>query len=473
MAPVVAPGAASGYQRLSLWWEAIPAPLPTRPALSEDLDVDVCIVGAGFTGLWTAHALVHADASLRVAVLEREVAGFGASGRNGGWCSALFATSDAALARQHGLDAMRAMRRAMQDTVDVVGASATSDGIDCQFAKGGSVDLVRSEAQRARALAQVDEARALGFGEDDLRWLGADETRELIGAAGAIGSTFTPHCAVVQPALLARGLADAVERYGVRVYEHTEVVDIQPGQAGDRPWVTTSGGTVRADFVVRATEAWTPTLPGLERALVPVYSLMVATEPLGADFWSRAGLKRRATFADHRHMIIYGQRTADGRIAFGGRGAPYHYGSRVRAAFDDEPAVHAVLRRTLTDLFPELADARFTHAWGGPLGIPRDWHSSVGLDRATGVAWAGGYVGDGVATSNLAGRTLADLITGAVTPLTELPWVGHVSPRWEPEPLRWLGVNAGLWAMRLADRAETRRGRRSRVGDAMGRLLGR
>jgi glycine/D-amino acid oxidase-like deaminating enzyme len=472
VAPPVAPAAASGYQRLSLWWEAVPVPLPPRPALTEDLDVDVCIVGAGFTGLWTAHALSLADPSLRVAVLEREVAGFGASGRNGGWCSALFATSDAALARQHGLEAMRAMRRAMQETVDVVGAAAASEDIDCQFAKGGSVDLVRSEAQQVRAMAEVDEARALGFGEDDVRWLGPDETRHLIGAAGTLGATFTPHCAVLQPALLARGLAAAAERRGVRVHEHTEVLDIRPGDAGARPSVVTRGGTVRADVVVRATEAWTPSLPGLHRSIVPVYSLMVATEPLGADFWDEAGLDSRATFADHRHMIIYGQRTADGRIAFGGRGAPYHYGSTVRAAFDTEPAVHALLRQTLTELFPDLAGARFTHAWGGPLGIPRDWHSSVGLDRVTGMAWAGGYVGDGVATTNLAGRTLADLIAGADTPLTRLPWVGHRSRNWEPEPLRWLGVNAGLWTMKLADRSEARRGRPSKVAGAMGRLLG-
>jgi glycine/D-amino acid oxidase-like deaminating enzyme len=472
VAPAVTPGAASGYQRLSLWWEGIPVPLPRRPALAEDLDVDVCIVGAGFTGLWTAHSLALADPTLRIAVLEREVAGFGASGRNGGWCSALFATSDAALARQHGVEAMRAMRRAMQETVDIVGASAASEGIDCRFVKGGSIDLVRSDAQRARAIDRVDESRALGFGEDDLRWLGPDEIRQVIGASGALGATFTPHCAVVQPALLARGLAEAVERHGVRVYEHTEVLALQAGEAGDRPSAITRGGTVRAEFVVRATEAWTPTLPGLERAIVPVYSLMVATEPLSPAFWSRAGLDGRPTFTDYRHMIIYGQRTADDRIAFGGRGAPYHYGSTISPSFDSEPAVHALLRETLAELFPEVADARFTHAWGGPLGIPRDWHSSVGLDRATGLAWAGGYVGDGVSTTNLAGRTLADLITGAETPLTRLPWVDHVSPRWEPEPLRWLGVNAGLWTMRLADRSEARHGRPSRVAATMGRLLG-
>jgi glycine/D-amino acid oxidase-like deaminating enzyme len=468
----IAEGAASGYQRLSLWWEAIPVPLPPRPALTEDLDVDVCIVGAGFTGLWTAHALALAEPSLRVVVLEREVAGFGASGRNGGWCSALFATSDAALARQHGLEAMRAMRRAMQETVDVVGASAAGEGIDCQFVKGGSVDLVRSEAQRARAMAELDEARSLGFGEEDVRWIGPNETRAMIGAAGTLGATFTPHCAVVQPALLARGLAEAVERHGVQIYEHTEVLAIEAGEAGDRPSARTSGGTVRAEFVVRATEAWTASLPGLGRALVPVYSLMVATEPLGAAFWAQAGLESRATFADHRHMIIYGQRTADDRIAFGGRGAPYHFGSTISASFDSEPSVHALLRQTLAELFPEVAEARFTHAWGGPLGIPRDWHSSVGLDRATGLAWAGGYVGDGVSTTNLAGRTLADLIAGADTPLTRLPWVGHRSPRWEPEPLRWLGVNAGLWSMKLADRSETRSGRPSRLAGAMGHLLG-
>jgi glycine/D-amino acid oxidase-like deaminating enzyme len=199
---------------------------------------------------------------------------------------------------------------------------------------------------------------------------------------------------------------------------------------------------------------------------------MVATEPLSDEFWASAGLDQRTTFADYRHMIIYGQRTADGRIAFGGRGAPYHFGSNVRSSFDVEPDVHELLRQTLRDLFPALGSARFTHAWGGPLGIPRDWHSSVGLDRESGLAWAGGYVGDGVSTTNLAGRTLADLITGADSDLTHLPWVGHLSRQWEHEPLRWLGVNAGLWTMKLADRAEGRTGRPSRLAAGMGRLLG-
>jgi glycine/D-amino acid oxidase-like deaminating enzyme len=471
VAPAVAPptGQGTDYRDLSLWWDAVPFPLPARPALSGDEQVDVCIVGAGFTGLWTAHALACADPHLRIAVLEREVAGFGASGRNGGWCSALFATSDGALARRYGRPAMTAMRRAMERTVDAVGSTADAEGIDCHFAKGGSVDVVRSETQRARAQAEIETARGHGFDEDDLRWLDQAETIGLIGMEGALGSTFTPHCAALQPALLARGLADAVERRGVSLYEHSEVTDIRPGSNGTGPSVRTRGGTVSAEVVVRAVEAWTPTLPGHKRTLVPVYSLMVATEPLDDAFWDQAGLHSRPTFADYRHMIIYGQRTADGRLAFGGRGAPYHFGSTVRPSFDTEPGVHALLRETLVELFPALASVRFSHAWGGPLAIPRDWHSAVGLDRSSGIAWAGGYVGDGVSTTNLAGRTLADLITGADSELVHLPWVDHAWRPWEPEPLRWLGVNAGLWTMKLADRSETRHGRPSRLAARLGR----
>jgi glycine/D-amino acid oxidase-like deaminating enzyme len=318
----------------------------------------------------------------------------------------------------------------------------------------------------------VDEARSLGFGEEDLRWLDAGEAESVVAMSGTLGATFTPHCAAIQPALLARGLAEAVERHGVAVYEHTEVIDIVAGGTGRRPAVRTTAGTVKAEVVVRALEAWTPTLPGEKRTLVPVYSLMVATEPLDDAFWEAAGLTGRATFTDFRHMIIYGQRTADNRIAFGGRGAPYHFGSNIRPSFDSTPAVHTLLRQTLIDLFPALDASQFTHAWGGPLGIPRDWHSSVGFDRRSGVAWAGGYVGDGVATTNLAGRTLADLITGSDTDLTHLPWVNHRSRAWEPEPLRWLGVNAGLWTMKLADHTEERKGHPSALATRMERLLG-
>ncbi len=454
------------YRSLSFWHDTAPGTLAPGDPLPGDLDADVVIVGAGFTGLWTAYYLARRDPALRVVVCEREIAGYGASGRNGGWCSALFPASLAKLARMSNRDGAIAMQRAMHATVDEVGTAAAAEGIDCHWAKGGTVILARTPVQLERAKAEVEEAREFGFGDEDLRLLSADEARSLAGASQVLGGTFTPHCAAIHPARLARGLLEAVRRAGVSVYERTPVLELSPGR------VVTASGTVRARHVIRATEGYTPGLPGYQRRVVPVYSMMIATEPLPDAAWDEIGLTDRPTFGDLRHLIIYGQRTADGRLAFGGRGAPYHFGSAVRPSYDLEPAVFAALRRTLSELFPAVRDARVTHHWGGPIGVPRDWCASVGLDRSTGLGWAGGYVGDGVSTTNLAGRTLADLITGTDSEITRLPWVDHRSPDWEPEPLRWLGLNAGLQVMSLADREEARSGRPSRLAGFMGRFLG-
>ncbi|MEU4639128.1 FAD-dependent oxidoreductase [Micromonospora sp. NPDC023814] len=455
------------YQDLSYWLSTVDEPLTPRPPLTGDAEADVVIVGAGYTGLWTAYYLAVADPTLRITVLEAQVAGYGASGRNGGWCSALFPTSLPALARRHGRDAAIAMQRAMHATVAEVGRVVAAEGIDCDWAYGGTVVLARTGPQLDRARAAVAEARAYGLGPEDLALLDADEATARCAADGVRGGTYTPHCAAVHPARLVRGLARAVERRGVTIHEGTRVTRIRPGAA------VTLAGTVRAPVVVRATEGYTPGLPGQRRAVAPVYSLMVATAPLPAATWARIGLAERETFSDHRHVIVYGQRTADDRLAFGGRGAPYHFGSRVSPGHDREPAVFAALRRTLGELFPVLGpDVPVTHTWGGPLGVARDWAASVGFDRADGLAWAGGYVGDGVGTSNLAGRTLADLIRGERTDLTALPWVNHRSPKWEPEPLRWLAVNAGLRLMFSADAAENRTDRPARRATLLTRLLG-
>jgi glycine/D-amino acid oxidase-like deaminating enzyme len=428
--------------------------------------VDVAVVGGGFTGLWTAYYLMRADPSLRVVVLEAETVGFGASGRNGGWCSALFPSSLGALAALPGSspDAALAQHEAMRATVDEVLAVCADEGIDARARKGGTVSLARSPAQWARARAEVADART--WGRDDLRLLSRDEAVGMLAATDVVGGLYTADCAAVHPGRLVRGLADAVERHGGTVHEDTRVHFLGAGRA------ETAHGTVRAEVVVRATEGYTAALPGARRALAPVYSLVVATEPLPSEVWDAVGLADRPTFRDLRHLVVYGQRTADGRLVFGGRGAPYHAGSRVRPGYDREPRVFARLRETVVAMLPALAGVRFTHAWGGPLGVPRDWCASVGLDRSTGLAWAGGYVGDGVATTNLAGRTLRDLVLRQDTDLTRLPWVGHRSRRWEPEPLRWAGINAGLTAMSLADAEERRTGRPSRIAALMSPLVG-
>jgi glycine/D-amino acid oxidase-like deaminating enzyme len=440
----------------------VPGSLEPRAGLEGDLEVDVAIVGAGFTGLWSAYYLHELDPTLRIAILESEIAGFGASGRNGGWCSALFPIGAAALARESGRDAAIAQYAAMRASVDEVARVVEAESLDVDLAMGGTVVLARSAAQLQRAQHEVAESEEFELGTT---LLDADQARARLAATDVQGATFTPHCAVLHPARLARGLADVVEQRGTRLFERTPVTAIERGR------VTTARGAVRASTVIRATEGYTPLLPGLRRAIAPVYSLMIATEPLPAATWEQIGLRERETFSDGRHLIIYGQRTANGRLVFGGRGAPYHLGSRVDPGYDHVPSVFEALQRTLVELFPILRDTRITHRWGGPLGIARDWHASVGL--TDGLAWAGGYVGDGVSTTNLAGRTLADLITGTESTLTALPWVGHHSRNWEPEPLRWLGANAGLQAMTWADAAESRHGRPSRLAGVVNKVMGR
>jgi glycine/D-amino acid oxidase-like deaminating enzyme len=453
----------------SLWHDTLPdGDLDhRRPALPGPTEADVAIVGAGYTGLWTAYYLARRDPSLRIVVLEREFAGFGASGRNGGWLSNLLPIGWETVAARSSRDDAIAWQRTANATVDEVLDVVRAEGIDAQAAKGGFLCVATSEVQAARLRAAVGHAREWGFGDDDLTWLARSEARSRVAADRIFGGTWTPHCAAVHPARLVRGLAEAVERRGVTIHEGTPVTAITPHTA------LTSSGDVRARVVVRALEGYTPSLEGSRRALLPLYSLMLATEQLPDDFWQEVGWSGRETLSDDRRLIIYAQRTADGRIAMGGRGAPYRLGSRIRPAHEQVPRVHELIRHSLVELFPQLTDARITHRWGGVLGVPRDWWPSVRHDPATGLATAGGYAGDGVAMANLAGRTLADLITGEDSPLTRLPFVGHRSRPFEPEPLRWIGVNTGLHLAAAIDERERRTGRPAVLLDRiMTRLTG-
>jgi glycine/D-amino acid oxidase-like deaminating enzyme len=457
------------YDDLSLWhWSMDAAAWPRRAPLHGDTAVDVAIVGGGLTGLWTAYYLRRADPTLRIAVVEAEVCGFGASGRNGGWCSALLPMSFDTLAAKHSRDAAMRMYRAMFATVDEVGRVAALEGIDCDFTKGGTLQMARNGPQQQRGQAEVAEAHSQGFSDDDVRWLDENDAAAHCHATRVRGAVYTPHCAAIHPAKLVRGLAEVAERSGVTIYESTRVRAVQP------PQLVTDHGTLTADVIVRATEAFTADLPGGKRTIAPIYSLMIATEPLDTATLDAIGLEQRETFNDLRHLVIYGQRTADGRLAFGGRGAPYHFGSSIDAQHERHRRVHDGLATTLRDLFPVLNGVEVTHHWGGPVGIPRDWWCSVNYDRANGVASAGGYVGDGVGTTNLAGRTLADLITGATgSDIVSLPWVDHHSRKWEPEPLRWLGINTMVRLPAGADRAEDRTDRPERLRTALlGRVTG-
>jgi glycine/D-amino acid oxidase-like deaminating enzyme len=440
---------------LSWWWTDLGGPPPPRPPLPGDRDADACIVGAGLTGLWTAYELRRADPSLRVVVLEREVAGHGASGRNGGWLLGDLSTG-ARLRAAAGEQAIAALQRAAQETVDEVAAACAREDIDCDLVKGGSLTV-------ARTGAQLQRLRDEGRGE----LLDAAAASARVRVAGVRAARFSPHCARVHPAKLCRGLAAAVERHGATIHERTAALAIEPGR------VRTPHGDVRARWIVRATEGYTPDLPGVHRALLPLRSSMIVTEPLDDATWAQIGWQGCETIDDAAHHYCYLQRTADGRIALGGRGRPYHYGSRTDRAGVVPGATVAALRARLERLFPVVRGVALDGAWAGVFGVARDWAASVHCDRASGLCWAGGYAGEGVAATNLAARTLRDLILGRDTELARLPWVGHDSRRWEPEPLRWLAVQAVYGLLRGADAIESRTGRQSRLAAVAGALSGR
>ncbi len=439
----------------SFWLQDSGDDLTPRPALDGSRTADVAIVGAGYTGLWTAWYLRQRDPSLDIVVCEAETAGFGASGRNGAWLSPGIAVSPAELTRRTSPAIARDTIRAMRDAVDEVERACDRAGIDARIRRGGILRVARGRHELPALHAGHRGLAELGLA-DDVALLSEDELSARVRIAGALGALHDPHAATIHPGRLVRGLARRVERDGTVILERTPASSVVPGP---RPRVVTPHGEITADTVVLACEAWLSQLPGRRREVLPLYSLIVLTDPIDDTTWASIGWDRHECLSSHRYTVDYLSRTVDGRILFGGRGAPYHFGSRVSPAYDHDEATHADLRRQLVAWFPQLEQVGFSHAWGGPIALPRDWLPSFRHDPATGIAAAYGYTGQGVTTTNLAGRVLADLIVTGDTPYRDLPMVGHRPRRWEPEPLRWLAARYLQIALRRLDAKAARSGR--------------
>lgn len=424
------------YREYSFWLETCGDDLTPRPSLDGSIDVDIAILGAGFTGLWTVYYLLSKQPSLKVAIVEAEIAGFGASGRNGGWCFSGFPVPPLQLLESYGYDTARLVSLEMYRAVNEVGRVTREEGIDAHYAKGGELEVARAPYDLPKLQKTYDEFRAIGL-EDHNRLLDAHETQERVNVAGAVGSFWNKEGAAIQPARLARGLAQAVERLGATIYEQTRVTEVTPAPT---PSLVTDRGTARAKTVVLAGEAYLSQLPKFNRSIIPLTSHMVVTEPLSQELWEQIRWHERDVLGGFGVNGGYINQTADGRIAFGAYRGIYPYKSRITDDIDLNEKIFTHAREATLDWFPMLKGVRFTHAWGGVFGIPRDRMPTMTLDRKTGIAAAYGYTGEGVATANLSGRVLTDLITETDSPLTTLPMTMNKSPKWEPEPLRWAGV---------------------------------
>jgi glycine/D-amino acid oxidase-like deaminating enzyme len=438
------------FRKLSYWHDSVPGPFEPRSSLDNDIEADVVIAGGGYTGLWTAYYLKQIDPSLDIAILEAEIAGFGASGLNGGWCAGYLSGIDHWLDDPVQKEGAIRLQKLMFETVRDVGRVARRESIDCHFEQGGALEIAVIPPQLSRLREEFTWLRGLGFGEEDYRWLEQEELQSVLNVDHALAGIHMKHCAAVHPSRLARGLAQTLEGLGVSLYEKSPVREIRGNE------LLTPGGKVKAGTVIIATEGYSGTIAGRKRRLIPVHSMMVATEPLSDRHLESIGFHKRICFGNIDRLVTYGQLTADRRIAFGCRGT-YHYGSGIRT-FDPSDPEFKLVAESLLRFFPDLEGIRFTHGWGGAMGVSRSLKPSVNFDPERRFGWAGGFFGNGVGATHLAGQTMAELVTGNETERTHTPWVNPAAGhrKWEPEPFRWLGIKAGAKLMQMADWAEYR-----------------
>lgn len=436
---------------LGFWMAGLENKRHTYPHFAGDQTVDLAIVGGGYTGLWAAYFAKKLEPALKVAVFEAEQIGYGASGRNGGWLSAMPAGNRAKFARasKGGVEASRALQQEFVAGVDAVLEILRAEGIDADQHKGGALVAAHTEAGLGRLVRRRDADWKYGLTEDDVYLIGREEFRKHINISTIHGGLVYKHCARLDPAKLVYGLADTLTSMGVSIYEGSRVGSITGNT------LTLDSGRVDAAKTFICTEGYSGPLLG-GRSLIPINSSMIVTKPLSDEAWRQIGWDGPQCLSDSAHTFIYSQRTADGRIAIGGRGKPYRYGSGTGGTGSTAHSTVDLLSTKLQTFFPGI-DFEVDHAWSGVLGVTRDWNGGVQWDHASGVGSSTGYAGHGVTAAYLGGRTLVELAFERETERTSLPWVGYRSPSWEPEPVRWLGVHSMYSLFGFADRWEERR----------------
>jgi glycine/D-amino acid oxidase-like deaminating enzyme len=449
---------------VSYWLDASPAG-PRRPPLRGDSAADVAIVGAGFTGLWTAIALTETDPSLRVVVLEAASVGFGASGRNGGFCMASL-THGLANGLRHFPDEVAILEREGVDNLRALVAFTREHGIDCDLEETGDLTVADEPYQVDELREWVDVAAAWG---EELVFLDRDAVQaEVHSPLWQAGVHSPPGRAVlVDPAKLVRGLARVCEERGVVIHEDTKVRGVER-LAGRVRVSTVDDATVVADHVVVATSAYSGWLGRLSSLFVPVYDYALVSDPLTPEQRESVGWKRRQGMSDASNQFHYFRLTADDRILWGGYHAIYHVNNGVGPQFDRRPETFDTLDGQFRRTFPQLADLQFPHRWGGAIDTTSRFTVTFGQALGGRLTYALGYTGLGVGASRWAGGVVRDLLLRPDSDLLKMRFVRSRPLPFPPEPFRSIAVNTVRHELDRADRNEGRRGLILRTLDALG-----
>ncbi len=415
-------------------------------ALAGPLDVDVAIVGGGFTGLSAAHHLKQADSSLKVALFESEVIGYGASGRNGGFNMTLFGLTLSITAFRFGRDGAREAHHYMEHAVDLTRDLITELDIDCDYEHPGFLRVATSEKYRKRILHEIDVAHSLGL--EGIEWLERDQVQEQVASPLYLGAWWEPRCGLLNPAKLSWGWRDVITAQGVQVYERTPVLEL--ARSGDRVTLETAGGRVVADKLVLATNAYSHLIPQMGRRQVPAWTHIVLTEALSDERLAPVGWANRQGIEDARNLVHYYRLTADNRLLMGGRDVSITYGRNMEG--DINQRVFERLGQDVTQTFPSLEGVEFTHRWGGPVSITLDMAPAIGHLGDKRIVYSIGCMGHGVSMTHLNGKTVADLILERKTALTDVFFVNRRTIPWPPEPVRTIAAHAIRGYMRWEDR---------------------
>ena len=406
----------------------------------------MAIVGGGFTGLSSAYRIKKAEPNMRVALLESEVVGFGASGRNGGFNMTLFGLTMQITALRFSKAKAKEAHLYMERAVDYLRDLVNELNIDCDYEHPGFLRVATSEKYKKRIQHEMKLAHELGI--DGIEWLDKDQTRAQVNSPMYLGAWWEPRCGILNPAKLAWGWADVVRPMGVEIYENTPVTEIRRESGKVR--LDTNNGIVRADKVVMATNAWSHLFKELKRKQIPVWTHIVMTEPINEGQFQEIGWRNRQGIEDARNLVHYYRLTSDNRLVMGGRDVSLSYGSDMDR--DLNPVTFEGLKNDVRELFPILRDIKFTHEWGGPVSVPLDMAPAIGYAGDKNVVYSLGTVGHGVSMTQLNGRTVADLILERHTDLTDVFFVNRRTIPWPPEPLRHLTIKAILGYMHWEDR---------------------
>lgn len=430
------------YRKKSFWLESMS--YLENPPLNGELKTDVAIIGGGFTGIASSYFLKQAEPSLNVTVLENEVVGYGASGRNGGFVMTLFGMTLGLTALRFGKQKALQAHKYMEKAVDLVKDLIARNNIQCDFEFPGFLRVATAPGLRKRIIHEINLAKSLGI--EGIEWISANEVKEQVNSPLYLGAWWEPRCGLVNPAKLVRGLAEVVKNSGVNIYDRTPVLEVKKN---NRIYLKTPGGTVIAEKVVFATNAYSHLIPQLKRKQVPVFTYIVLTEPLDEKDLESIGWKNRQGIEDARDFVHYYRLTSDNRLLMGGRDITFSIGKNMNKDLNNR-----IFRRLEEDIrltFPSLQKVKISHRWGGPVSIPTDLSPAMGYLGDKRIVYSLGCVGHGVALTHMNGWTISDLLLERETERTETFFVNRKLIPWPPEPLRLMVSSAIYSYMRLED----------------------